>query len=82
MRMSLVMPEEVICPKCKTRATAYVWYSVCSWLDPDAAQMAREGRLNQFTCKTCGLTAPISQDILVNDGATMTYYTDPKEEKP
>lgn len=80
MHMSMVMPEEVICPKCTTKTTVYVWYSVCSWLDPDAAQLAREGKLNQFTCLCCGFTAPIDQDVLVNDGAAMTYYIAPKEE--
>jgi len=73
--MSLVMDEQVICPRCGTENTFYRWLSVTAWLDPEAAEMARRGELNRFTCRSCSFTAVVDQDVLVNGNGTMTLYT-------
>ena len=77
--MSLVMPEEVICPQCGTKNRFYRWLSVTAWLDPGAAELARKGELNVFTCNACGFTANLDQDILVSDHGKMTIYTRKEE---
>ena len=77
--MSLIMDEQVICPQCGTENTFYRWLSVTAWLDPDAAERARRGELNIFTCKKCKFTANMDQDILVSEEGKMTYYTTSKE---
>ena len=77
--MSLIMPEEVICPQCGTKNRFYRWLSVTAWLDPGAAELARRGELNVFTCKKCGFSANMDQDVLVSDQGKMTFYLNPKD---
>ena len=79
--MSLIMDEQVICPQCGTENTFYRWLSVTAWLDPDAAELARKGELNVFTCRKCGFSANMDQDILVSEEGKMTFYINPKKEE-
>lgn len=79
--MSMVIDEEITCPRCGTKSIFYHWYSVTAWLDPDAARRAREGTLNQFTCKACGLKANVEADVLVSEEGKMTLYTPPTTEE-
>jgi len=79
--MSMVIDQKVTCPRCGTESIFYQWLSVTSWLDPEAAEMAKEGTLNQFTCKKCGFTTVVGSDVLVSWRDSMTLYTAQKEEK-
>ena len=76
--MSMFYYEDVICPRCGKEGRFARWASVNAVLDPDLAEQARSGKLNQYTCRACGCTAQVCPDILVNDGGKMTFYLSKK----
>lgn len=64
--MSLERMEEMNCPACGHVQRMLV-RSTVNAIDPEAALMVREQRVNMFQCEQCGQAAFVDEPILYHD---------------
>ena len=64
--MSIKRLESMSCPACGHAQRMLVWSTVNA-MDPDAALMVREQRVNRFCCAQCGAEAFVDEPILYHD---------------
>lgn len=64
--MSIKRFEEMSCPACGHEQRMLVWSTVNA-IDPKAAKMVREQRVNVFHCEQCAHEAFVDESILYHD---------------
>ncbi len=64
--MSLKRIETINCPACGKQQDMFVWSTVNA-IDPKAAQMVREQRVNMFQCTQCAHQAFVDSPVLYHD---------------
>lgn len=65
--MTMRRSHELPCPKCGHTQRTIVFESINVDINPELKADLFEGKINRFTCQTCGLSALISVPLLYHD---------------
>ncbi|NMB79393.1 MAG: hypothetical protein GYA23_09920 [Methanomicrobiales archaeon] len=58
---------EVECPSCRAKQDILIWKSINVTRDPEMKEQLFTGKVNYFTCSTCGFEGFISAPLVYDD---------------